>query len=213
MKSILAIGMIAMSLSFCNFLNKNKNENNGNNSNNSNNKNSSSSTSEGDIKVEQPNPTSAQTASVENGLSVSWNDQGMNWTLPLDWKEVDSKKENLLYTSPDNASLIVNISPMSDDFPVEASLNAYYTGKAAEMKNGKIEELKMLQLDGVKGVEWREVMPEDKTGARRLQWIAYRKYGGQVQYVSVMLAVSGDKFEKNQDAFYGILYSTKLQHQ
>jgi hypothetical protein len=209
LKSILAIGMITFALSFCGFLNKNSNDNG-----NSNNKNSSSPTSSSgsDIKVERPEPTAAQTASVANGASAKWDQQGITWTLPLKWKSMDVKKEAFNYMSGDGAFLLVNISPMSDDFPVEASINAYYKSKGDEMKNGKIEEFKMLELDGVKGVQWRESMPEDKSGPRRLQWIAYRKYGGQVQMVNVMLSTDGSKFADHQDEFYGILYSTKLVH-
>jgi hypothetical protein len=207
MKSLLAIGMIALSLSFCHLLKgKGGNDNNSNNS-------SSSSSGSGDIKVERPEPTAAQTASIANGASASWDQQGMTWTLPMGWKSMDVSKDNFNYQSGDGAFLLVNISAMGDDFPVEPSLNAYYKGKSDEMKNGKIEEFKMLEIDGVKGVQWREAMPEDKTGARRLQWIGYRKYGGQLQYVSVMLSTEGGKFDKHQDEFYGILYSTKLVHQ
>jgi hypothetical protein len=101
---------------------------------------------------------------------------------------------------------------MADDFPTDISLKAYYDSSVTRKKNGEIEEVRWLELDGVRGVAFREAMPEGKDDARRLQWITYRKYAGQTQMVNLMLATAGKSFEKNQDAFYGILYSTKLVH-
>jgi hypothetical protein len=221
MKTLLAIGMIAFSLSFCNLFNKNKNDNNNsgsssggnsNNSNNTNNGNSGNKTgsnSGGDATVEKPNPTAAQTASVENGLSVSWNDQGMHWTVPTTWKESSTSKDSLVYASPDHASLIVTVSDFGADFPVEVSLKSYYDRYLAQMKAGTMEEARMLELDGIKGVQWRE-KGDGPSNPRRLQWIGYRKYNGQVQYVSVMLATNGANFAQHQDEFYGILYTTRM---
>lgn len=218
MKSILAIGMITFALSFCGLLNRNKE--NSNNSNNNNSSSSSGSTSGSNNSgggssgsdagtVEKPNPTTAQTASVENGLSVSWNDQGMHWTVPTSWKESSTSKDALLYTSGDGASLIANVSDMGADFPVEISLKSYYDRYVAEKKAGKVQEARMLELDGIKGVQWRET-GDGPSNPRRLQWIGYRKKNGVVQYLSVMLATNGANFEKHQDEFYGILYTTRM---
>jgi hypothetical protein len=72
--------------------------------------------------------------------------------------------------------------------------------------------LKWLEIDGLKGVQFRESNPEHADDSRRLQWLAYRKFAGQVQMINVMLASSGQEFPKNQDAMYGVLYSTKVTH-
>ena len=112
----------------------------------------------------------------------------------------------------DAASLIVNISPMDGSFPTEVSLNAFYDGAKTRAKNGEVDELKWVEIDGLKGVQFRESNPESADGIRRLQWIAYRKYAGQVQMVNLMLASSGKDFPQHQDAMYAILYSTKITH-
>ena len=65
---------------------------------------------------------------------------------------------------------------------------------------------------GLKGVQFREANPEKPDGHRRLQWMAYRKYTGQVQLVNLMLASEGKDFERHKNTMYGILYSTKLAH-
>ena len=110
------------------------------------------------------------------------------------------------------ASLIVSISPMDESFPTDASLQAYYEGAKSRAKNGEVDEVKMVEIDGLTGVQFREAAPEKPDGHRRLQWLAYRKYLGQVQGINLMLASEGKDFERHKDAMYGILYSTKVVH-
>ena len=81
----------------------------------------------------------------------------------------------------DAASLIVSISPMDENFPVESSLEAYFDSARSRAKNGEVDEVKWVEIDGVKGVQFREANPEKPDDHRRLHWITYRKYLGQVQ--------------------------------
>jgi hypothetical protein len=169
----------------------------------------------GGQEVEKPAPSAAQAAAIEGGQEVKWDQQGISWTVPKDWKKMSVETKSLLWSSGsggDLASLIVNISPMGEDFPTDISLKAFYDGAVTRKKNGEVEDVRWLELDGVKGVAFREAMPEGKDDPRRLQWLTYRKFAGQTQMVNLMLATAGRSFEKNQDTFYGILYSTKLVH-
>jgi hypothetical protein len=169
----------------------------------------------GGQEVERPTPSTAQLAALEGGQEVKWDQQGITWTVPKNWKEMSVETKSLLWSSRsggDLASLIVNISPMSEDFPTDISLKAFYDGAVTRKKNGEVDDVRWLELDGVKGVAFREATPEGADDARRLQWLTYRKYAGQTQMVNLMLATAGRSFEKNQDAFYAILYSTKLVH-
>lgn len=165
--------------------------------------------------VEKPNPTAAQKAAIEGGEEVKWEQQGMSWTLPKGWIKDNAGNTTFNYRSPgggDFGFLIVNISPMGADFPADISLKATYDQNVTRKKNGELEDVRWMELDGVKGVLFREAMPEDKEGPRRLQWIAYRKFAGQTQMVNLMLSTKGRSFEKDEDMFYGIMYSTKLVH-
>ena len=169
----------------------------------------------GGQEVERPSPTAAQLAALEGGQEIKWDQQGMTWTVPKDWKKMTVETKSFMWSGRgggDLASLIVNISPMAEDFPTDISLKAFYDGAVTRKKNGEVDEVKWLELDGVKGVAFREAMPEGKEDPRRLQWLTYRKYAGQTQMVNLMLATAGRSFEKNQDTFYAILYSTKLVH-
>jgi hypothetical protein len=169
----------------------------------------------GGQEVERPAPSSSQLAALEGGQEVKWDQQGMTWTVPKDWKKMSVETKSLLWSSRsggDLASLIVNISPMAEDFPTDISLKAFYDQAVTRKKNGEVDEVRWLELDGVKGVAFREATPEGADDARRLQWLTYRKYAGQTQMVNLMLATAGRSFDKNKDAFYAILYSTKLVH-
>ena len=101
---------------------------------------------------------------------------------------------------------------MDETFPTDVSIKAFYDGAKTRAKNGEVDELKWVEIDGLKGVQFREANPEKPDGIRRLQWLAYRKFAGQVQMVNVMLASDGKDFDAHKDEMYGILYSTKLVH-
>ena len=202
--------LLGLAISLCNLTDKLKSSNNSNS-------NSGSSTSTGgdSIKAEKAQPTAAQTAALAGGQPLSWDQQGMSWSLPPKWTKVSDEKNSFLARSPggsDAANLIISISPMAEDFPTEVSIKAFYDGAKTRMKNGEVDELKWLEIDGLKGIEFRESNPDKPDGIRRMQWLAYRKYAGQVQMVNVMLSSSGKGFPAQEDAMRGVLYSTKLVH-
>lgn len=139
----------------------------------------------------------------------------MSWTVPTQWTKTSNESKEFVWRSPggaDAASLIVSISPMDDSFPTDASIQAFYDGAKTRAKNGEVDELKWVEIDGLKGVQFREANPEKPDGIRRLQWLAYRKYLGQVQMINLMLATQGKDFDRHKNAMYGILYSTKITH-
>jgi hypothetical protein len=213
MKSILTLGLITFALTFCGLGERLKQlSGSGGNATNSGSTNSSSKTSStsssGD--VEKPNPTSAQQAIIDSGNEVTWDAQGISWKLPAGWQKMSVMKESLNYGSPATGFLIASISVMPDNFPSDTSIDAYYSQALEQLKQGKYESVRWLEIDGVKGVEWVEAMPEVKDGPRRHQWIAYRRYLGQNQNLNIMLSTDGDKFDKHRDAFAAIMYSMKI---
>jgi hypothetical protein len=135
--------------------------------------------------------------------------------VPPKWTQADIDSKSLLWRSPggsDAANLIVNISAMDESFPTDISIKAFFDAAKTREKNGEVDEVKWLEIDGLKGFEFREANPEKPDGIRRLQWMAYRKYAGQVQLVNLMLSSNGTGFPKHQDAMYGVMYSTKIAH-
>ena len=205
MKNALAIMALVLVVAACNLTNKLKTNSNSSSS-------SGNPTKIGDDPVEKPAPTSAQMAAIANGQDVEWDQQGISWTLPAGWKKQSSTTNTFNYSLGTEVFLIVNISPMPADMPTDLSLNAFHEGAKARAKNGEVDEVKWLELDGVRGAEFRESKPQMGSDLRRLQWLTYRKYAGQTQNLNVMLSGTADNFAKHQDELYAILYSTKLVH-
>ena len=163
--------------------------------------------------AEKGEPTAAQAAAIANGQPAKWDRQGMSFTVPANWKEQSSESKSFLWSAPGTeASLNVNISPMDESFPTDVSLQAFYDQAKSRARNGEVDEVKWVEIDGLQGVQFREANPEKPDDFRRLQWMAYRKFTGQVQMINLMLASTGKNFIKHQDEMYGILYSTKITH-
>jgi hypothetical protein len=208
MKQVLLVLFIGFALSLCNLSERLHKGGSGSNSS------GSSSVSDNGATPEHAQPTAAQTAAIAGGKEAKWDRQGMSFTVPPGWTEGQNESKSFMWRSGGEgaASLIVSISPMAEEFPVEASMNAEFDGAKTRAKNGQVDELKWLEIDGLKGVQFREANPEKPDEPRRLQWLAFRKYTGQVQQVNVMLASEGKDFERHKDAMYGILYSLKITH-
>jgi hypothetical protein len=210
MKHVPIIVAMVLVLAACNLSNKLK----GTNSSESNSSSTSSSgnpTSIGGEPVEKPAPTAAQIAALANGQEVKWDQQGITWTLPANWKKQDVRNESFSYGG-NGAFLTVNISTMGADFPTDVSIKAMHAGAKTEQKNGKYDEVKWLELGGVRGVEFRQSKQEMAGDIRRLEWQGYRTYAGQSQLITMILSTDDSAFPKHEDELYAILYSTKPVH-
>jgi hypothetical protein len=194
----------------CNLTNKLRSSSN-------NNSNSSSSSSNnpskiGDDPVEKPNPTAAQQAAIANGQEAKWDQQGITWTLPANWKKIDVRNETFSY-SGNGAFLTVAISPLPQmENLTETSMRAMHEAAKTQQKIGKYDEVKWLELDGLRGVGFREAKQEMTDDIRRLEWQAYRKYAGSTQMITMILSSNSGNFSTHEDELYGILYSTKIVH-
>ena len=209
MKNLLVLLLLGFALSFCNLsekLHKSSSSNSGP---------TASGGGSSSKSAERGQATAQQTAALAGGQQIKWDRQGMSFTVPSNWTEVESESKSFVWRSPggsDAATLNVNISPMDDSFPTDASIQAFYDGAKTRAKNGEVDELKWVEIDGLTGVQFREANPEKPDDFRRLQWLAYRKYLGQVQMINLMLATTGKGYDQHKDAMYGILYSTKITH-
>jgi len=208
MKHIVALLLIGFALSLCNLSERFKKG-----TSNSGPSGSSSSSSSG--SAEPGRATAEQMAALAGGQAVKWERQGMSWTVPAGWTEQENESKSFMWRSPgggDAASLIVSISPMPDSFPTDSANDASYEQAKDRAKNGEVDEVKWVEIDGLKGVQFREATQEHADAPRRLQWLSYRKYLGQVQGINVMLATQSKDFERHKNAMYGILYSMKITH-
>jgi hypothetical protein len=209
MKNLLVLVALVFVVAACNLSDKFKRSSTSNS-------NSSSTTSNpakvGDDPVEQANPTAAQTATLANGPTVKWDQQGATWTFPPNWKKGDVRNESFNY-SGDGAFMTVAISVMPQmEKMVDVSIKAMFEAAKTQQKIGKYDEVRWLELDGVRGVGFRESKQEMAGDIRRLEWQAYRTFAGNTQLVTLILSSDSGNFAKHQDELYAILYSTKLVH-
>jgi len=208
MKKVSALVLLFFVVAACNLTGKLKS-----NSNNSSSSPSSGNPSKiGDDPVEKPNPTAAQQAAIANGEEAKWDQQGITWTVPTTWKKGDVRNETFTYNGK-GAFLTVAISPLPQmENLVDTSLKAMFESAKTQQKIGKYDEVRWLEIDGLRGVEFRESKQEMADDIRRLEWQAYRKYAGSTQMITLILSSDSGNFPKHQDELYGILYSTKIVH-
>lgn len=205
MKKILALFALLSVALACSLMGRK-----GNNTNSS--SSSGTSTSTDGEPVEKANPTAAQQAAIANGQTVTWEQQGITWTLPASWRKNDVRSETLSYSGGDmHLSVNISVMPQMANL-VEQSNKAMYEGAKTQQKIGKYDEVRWLEIDGVRGVGFRESVQERPDDIRRLQWQAYRTYAGSTQLINMILSTNSGDFSKHQDTLYGVLYSTKVVH-
>ena len=211
MKSLLAFGVLFFALSLCGITDKIKEQVSETSSNSATKENTDSTKkdSDSDAIVEKPELTDKQQEILDSGKEVKWDDQGISFTVPSGWSKMSIQKQMLNYGSPKTGFLISSVSIMQDDFPTETSLKATHTQALQQLKNGRYENVRWLEIGGVKGVEWVEAPTEDKGDPRRHQWIGFRNYQGQNQQLNIILSTNSSAFDDKKDTFAAILYSMK----
>ena len=218
MKSLLAFGILFFALSFCGITNKISEqikertskpetvEKPGDDTDGADSK------PKGDGDVEKAELSPAQMKILDDGSEAKWAEQGITWTLPGGggWNKMSVNKTMLNYGSPKTGFLIATISTMPADFPSDTSIDATYSSALEKLKNGDYESVRWLEIDGIKGVEWVESMPEDKGDPRRHQWIGFRNYQGNNQQLNIMVSTKGSAFDEKKTEYAAIMYSMKI---
>jgi len=211
MKNLIPLALLVFVVAACNLSSKlksNKNDEASTSSSSS----SSNPTKIGDDPVEKPNPTAAQQAAIANGQEAKWDQQGITWTLPANWKKGEVRNENF-NADGKGAHLTVTISPLPQmENLVDTSLKAMFEAAKTQQKIGKYDEVRWLEIDGLRGVGFRESRQEMDADIRRLEWQAYRKFAGSTQMITLILSSDSGNFSTHEDELYGILYSTKIVH-
>lgn len=213
MRQLTVIALMVFFVVACNLSDKFKrSETSSSNSSSNSNSSTSNTGTTADEPAEKPNPTAAQMAAIANGQEVKWDQQGITWTLPANWKKLSVSTESFSYGG-DGAFLTVAVSVMPQmEKLTDISIKAMHEGAKTNQKIGKNDEVKWMEIDGVRGVQFRESKPEMADDIRRLEWQAYRTFAGSTQLVTLILSSNGANFPKHEDELYGILYSTKLVH-
>src|SRR5829696_10131532 len=134
MKTILALLLLGCALSLCNLSGRVKS--------NSNSGPSAPGGGASSKSAEHGQATAEQTAALAGGQQVKWERQGMSWTVPAKWTQLENESKSFTWRSPgggDGASLIVGISPMDENFSTDSSIQAFYDGAKTRAKNGEVD--------------------------------------------------------------------------
>ncbi len=144
------------------------------------------------------------------GRTITWVEQNISVTVPAGWRKGetwDESSRSFRLKGAENASLSVGLGYETDAvFSPENELARVFENMKVGQKEGRYEEVRYLEIDGVKGLLSRSV---DK-GEQTISWIAFRKRGTKLQYVQVFLSTSGPSFNRQPDELYNILSSIKL---
>lgn len=160
---------------------------------------------------EPASPTPEQAAALRGGKAVTWEKQAMRFTVPADFSEAQVTDVSFWYQNTDGSiALVASANPLGYAVQPEAHLESLYSQQRPRLKSGTYDDLRYLEVDGVKGVVWRERPTDGQRTPRRLQWTAFRKHDGESQSIGVTITAPGDVFKKNEDLIYAILYSAKI---
>ena len=152
------------------------------------------------------NGQNASAASKTNEQTVSWEAQGMTFTLPADWRKDDQfskddekrggffTKSYLAWESPAGQKIQFSVETGERDFPVskEAMLEMDYRNEK-EGNEGTDTEVSYREVDGIKGMMSRRLLEDQRV---MLQWFAYRHYKGKAQSFMVLLSGKQNEVEK-----------------
>lgn len=162
-------------------------------------------------EVERAAPTEAQRAALEGGTPVAWDGYGLAWTVPAGWRERASGPGELVWADEAGAaSLSASATPMPESLAAGAGLNAIYQEAVDRRRDGMYTEVRLLELDGLRGVTFLEGPPADAAAGRSVHWQAYRSGDGRAELVNLVLSAPAATFADSADTLYAILYSTRV---
>ncbi len=156
----------------------------------------------------QPASTTVQT--------IRWEKHSISFTIPSDWTKDNSLSteddkigsrtiDGQVWRGPKNQKIEFLVDTSDPEFPIapEDMLAADYESS----KSGpvKLEDLRYLDVNGVKGLYYRMPPSEERVNAH---WLTYRRYRGKRQSISVDLG----GLPQDLEHLNSILSSVKLEN-
>ena len=159
-----------------------------------------------------PLTSQAQTTPAK-GQVITWEQQGMKVTLPAGWRKdalLAQAPETFSFEDPGGARLSIEVLDTQEDVNVEEGLRKDYDFRLKRQQSGDLDEVRYLELDGVKGLlsRWTERKGDEREIS--FQWQTFRKYKGNQQFVSIGLWGSVNGPTDRQQELSGILNSMKF---
>lgn len=155
--------------------------------------------------------TAKQKKIIANGKELDWKVNGLSWKIPKDSNKLLERDMILTYRSPSSVTLVASVTPSQSYDRAVSIIKGHYEQAVINEKNNLVEQVRYLELDGIKGIEFIEKIPNND-GWQRHQWIAYREFNKQPQIISVMCGTEVADFENNKDICAATLYSIKVKN-
>jgi hypothetical protein len=126
-------------------------------------------------------------SSEESPSSEPQRNGDVTWThYSYEWRTAEEKRDLRL-------DIYVFVTNWDKDFPPEAGggstdnmLEQSYTATERHKTSGEVEDLRYLELDGVKGLLLRGPLPQDKNRIS-LDWVTYRYHRNKAQKLTIAI--------------------------
>lgn len=142
-----------------------------------------------DLTLTLPAELTEESPSIEpkkNG-DVTWTDYSYGWKEPV----IPGLEVDVFVTSWDK-----DFPPEAGGVPPDAMLQESYIQTEREKSSGRVEEVRYLELDGVKGVFYRAAPNPDDKNRIWLSWSTYRYHKGKAQELRIL--VQGVRIDAEQ---------------
>lgn len=160
--------------------------------------------------IETPKLTDEQREIITSGKELDWKVNGLSWKIPQDMNKLLERDMILTYRSPATVTFVASASPAESYEQADYMMQKNYDQAVRNKKNNIIGQLRYMEIGGVKGFEYIEIVP-NSDGWRRHQWFAYREFNRQFQVINAFCGAKADDFDRNKDLCAAILYSMKVK--
>ena len=159
-----------------------------------------------DSGIEKPVLTAEQKEIIADGKELIWKENGLKWTIPESWNKLLERPDFLTYGLPSSGTMFVSLTPAESLEQAESINKKHYDRQLENAGKGLVEQVRYLEIAGIKGVEFIEKVPTGE-GWRRYMWLAYREFNGKPQMIQVVCGFKEPGFEKNRAICASVLYS------
>ncbi|HEY8224933.1 MAG TPA: hypothetical protein VIG25_06635, partial [Pyrinomonadaceae bacterium] len=139
--------------------------------------------------------------------TIAWADQEIAITLPAGWHKRDYENERFSLDGPDQGRLKIEVVT-SKDIQVEKNVEADHNVALNLQREGAVDEVQYLLVDGAKGTLTRRKAKPGRPIS--LQWVGYRTWKGKQQFISILMDISPNDRVDRQQELMNILQSTHL---
>jgi hypothetical protein len=158
----------------------------------------------------------ASDKSRSNGQTVTLGEQGLSFTLPMDWSKDEQRTVaadgEFAWRGQDSTRLIITINRYKPEYggrSIEEETDRFYQLH----KEGGSEDVRILEVGGLRGVHYLindENSSDELSKKRTIFWASQYVHKGQRQVLFVNLSSPAKNFAGHRDALYSILNSIKF---